>query len=122
MHEHHKKILLVEDDYDIRDAVTVVLEYEGYEVNAVTNGQEALELLHRDSDFCMILLDLMMPVMDGTQFREAQLKDPLLDRIPVVLLSAAHGLKYKAEALHVSGYIPKPPRFDELRGVVDSLC
>ena len=65
-------ILIVDDDPDIRDSLKEVLEDEGYEVNGVANGREALDYLRKSPRPCVILLDLMMPVMDGWQFRKEQ--------------------------------------------------
>src|SRR5579862_4602951 len=65
-------ILIVDDDPDIRDSLKEVLEDEGYEVNGVANGREALDYLRKSPRPCVILLDLMMPVMDGWQFRREQ--------------------------------------------------
>jgi CheY-like chemotaxis protein len=82
-------VLLVEDDGDLRDAMADTLEESGYSVAAVSNGLECLEWLREaDRPPSLILLDLMMPVMDGWQFRVEQLKDPKLAAIPVVILSA----------------------------------
>lgn len=82
-------ILLVEDDGDLRDAMADTLEESGYSVAAVSNGLECLEWLREaERPPSLILLDLMMPVMDGWQFRIEQLKDPKLAGIPVVILSA----------------------------------
>jgi CheY-like chemotaxis protein len=85
------KILLVEDDPDVRDAVAETLQENGYEVIAAENGAEALELLEAaESPPSLILLDLMMPVMDGWGFREAQRKLERYANVPVVALTA-HG-------------------------------
>jgi CheY-like chemotaxis protein len=82
-------ILLVEDDPDLRDAMTDVLERGGHRTKAASNGLEALEWLQETArPPALILLDLMMPVMDGWQFREEQLKDPRLAPIQVAVLSA----------------------------------
>src|SRR5262249_26330672 len=93
--EHH--ILLVEDDGDTRDGITPVLEGVGYKVESVTNGQEALDQLRTSTaPPCLILLDLMMPVMDGWQFRDEQQRDPFLSSIPVVVVSADGNVDQKA--------------------------
>lgn len=101
-------ILVVDDDDSIRWLVTEILEDVGYQVVSARNGREALSFL-RDVDELpsLILLDLMMPVMDGAQFRSAQLRDPLLHHIPVIVLSAGK-CATQAEALKADGFIPKP--------------
>ena len=83
------EILLVEDDSDLREATASALEESGYRVATAVNGLEGLEWL-RDTEHrpLLILLDLMMPIMDGWQFRIEQRKDPALAAIPVVILSA----------------------------------
>jgi CheY-like chemotaxis protein len=80
--------LLVDDNEDIRAAVTEILREEGYSVAIAVNGKEALEMLMRAPLPRLILLDLMMPIMDGWQFLAARRADPDLNRIPVVILSA----------------------------------
>jgi CheY-like chemotaxis protein len=81
-------ILVVDDDPDIRDSLREVLEDEGYTVNTVANGREALDYLHRSPRPCVILLDLMMPVMDGWQFRREQKQDPAIAAIPLIVITA----------------------------------
>lgn len=82
-------ILVVDDDPDIRDSLREVLEDEGYEVASVGNGQEALDHLKAASPRpCVILLDLMMPVMDGWQFRREQKLDPEIADIPLIVITA----------------------------------
>jgi len=81
-------ILLVDDNEEIRSAVSELLEDEGYRVATAVNGKEALDVLKRGPLPRLILLDLMMPVMDGWQFLAVRRADPALSRIPVVILSA----------------------------------
>ena len=76
-----KSILLVEDDADIRDAIAYLLTDEGYEVACASNGREALSYLHDGLTPSLILLDMMMPGMDGISFREAQALEPALASI-----------------------------------------
>ena len=80
---------MVDDDPDIRDSLREVLEDEGYEVACVGNGREALDHLKTASPRpCVILLDLMMPVMDGWQFRREQKQDADIADIPLVVITA----------------------------------
>jgi CheY-like chemotaxis protein len=104
----HSRVLLVEDDDEIREALTDVLEQQGYLVEGARNGREALDLLHDHEAPRVILLDLMMPVMDGWQFRHAQLEDPLIARIPVVVLSAVANLRSRGADLHAAECLAKP--------------
>jgi len=112
-------VLLVEDDLDIAEAILDVLMDEGYEVAHATNGREALELLHTQPRPAVILLDLMMPEMDGPQFRAEQLRDPALSSIPVVVLSADRLVAQKAKELGVWGYVTKPLQPDQLVSIVE---
>jgi CheY-like chemotaxis protein len=112
-------ILLAEDDDDLREAMLDTLEDAGYRVVAVPNGQEALSWLHETEQLpSLILLDLMMPVMDGWQFREAQRNDPKAATVPVVILSAM-GTHPSIEAVE---YLKKPTKVAPLIAVVERFC
>jgi signal transduction histidine kinase len=101
-----KRILLVEDDHSIREAVHGVLEDAGYQVLQAKNGRDALERLRSGGPPDLIVLDLRMPVMDGWEFRAAQKNDPNLASIPVLAVSADGSAK--AEAIAADGYLRKP--------------
>jgi CheY-like chemotaxis protein len=81
-------ILVVDDDPDIRESLKEVLQDEGYTVSCVANGREALEYLQKSPRPCVILLDLMMPVMDGWQFRREQKQNPAIADIPLIVITA----------------------------------
>lgn len=112
------KILVVEDDQDIAEAMIDVLVDEGYLVAHASNGREALDLLHKQLAPAVILLDLMMPEMDGPQFREAQLSEPELASIPVIIISADRKVEEKARALGARDYAVKPLDPDRLVSLV----
>src|SRR5919206_1695644 len=97
------EVLVVEDDFAIRETLRELLEDEGYRVAWAANGKEALARLHERAPR-VILLDLMMPVMDGWEFRVAQQRDPALASIPVVVISADHGLEQKVSSLAVDAW------------------
>jgi CheY-like chemotaxis protein len=103
-----RRILLVEDDELTRSALAVTLQSQGYTVSCAANGQEAIEQLRQGPLPQLILLDLMMPVMDGWRFRREQTRDPGLASIPVVIVSADSALSERAALLEVSGYLEKP--------------
>jgi CheY-like chemotaxis protein len=103
-----RRILLVEDDPATRDALTLVLGLEGYQVTVAADGKEALDLLRRQEPPGLILLDLLTPVMDGWQFRREQAADPKLADIPVVIISGADHVEHEAASLGAAGYIRKP--------------
>jgi CheY-like chemotaxis protein len=110
-----KPIMIVEDDIDIRDSLKEALELEGYEVYTAGDGKQGLELLDKIPRPGLILLDLMMPVMNGWQFLEKMKEDTVLATIPVVAVTAAgeRGESAKADAL-----IKKPVDLDALLDVV----
>jgi CheY-like chemotaxis protein len=116
------RILVVEDDEATRDALTLVLQASGYQVTTAANGQEALDALREPSPPCLILLDLMMPVMDGWQFRALQRQDPALAVIPVVLVSADGNTPQKAASLGAAGFIQKPVDVHALLDTVQRHC
>lgn len=113
------RILLVDDDADIRDTLSEFLQDEGYEVLCAQNGREALEHLRRPPSPCVILLDLSMPVMDGLEFRVEQMKDPSLAAIPVVIVTAGKQLRDVPAELPV---VPKPPNLDKLMSLIRRYC
>jgi len=116
-------ILLVEDDFAIRETVAEVLEGEGFQVTCAANGQEALRRLGEAvSRPEVILLDLMMPVMDGWEFRTAQRSDPRYAAIPVVVLSAGAGAEGSLARLAPDAFLTKPFELDRLLDLVGRYC
>jgi CheY-like chemotaxis protein len=115
-------ILIVEDDHDIREALTQILEDEGYPVRGAANGREALDAVATGPLPSLILLDLMMPIMNGWQFRAEQMKDSRLSAVPVLVISADPGLQPKASALGVAGVLKKPIALDDLLSAVKAWC
>ena len=101
------RILLVEDDPEARDEMASALRSEGYDVVAAGDGQEALEELRRAAP-ALILLDLMMPVMDGFEFRVRQMQDPALAEIPIIVLSGGWDVQRKSAALGATACLQKP--------------
>jgi CheY-like chemotaxis protein len=122
MSDHRHAVLLVEDDHDSRDALQTLLTAHGHEVVCAGDGDEALALVQRGFEPCVILLDLMMPRKSGWQFRDEQLRVPELARIPVILLSGAGALADKAKALGVAEYLDKPVDVDALLAIIDRHC
>ncbi|MDQ6893582.1 MAG: response regulator [Acidobacteriota bacterium] len=82
------RLLVVEDDPDLRDALSDALSASGYSVDCAVNGREALDYLEITPPPCLVLLDLMMPVMNGWEFRAEQVRNEKIASIPVVLLTA----------------------------------
>ncbi len=115
-------ILVVEDDEEIRASLALVLESQGFAVYTAADGRQAIDVLREAHDKPrLILLDLMMPVMDGWAFRAAQLADPELAQIPVVILSAAQDVRRQAEALHADGFLAKPLNVPKLLDAIDTV-
>jgi CheY-like chemotaxis protein len=118
-----KQVLVVDDDPAIRDFLTEILKDEGYAVVAAADGQEALDRLQEPSlTPCLIVLDLMMPKMNGWQFRAAQQHDPALTSIPVVVLSARPDIATEAAMVGVNAYLPKPIDLNILVDIVARFC
>ncbi len=116
------KVLVVEDNDDIRENLSEILEDEGYQVVAAENGQVALELLERTALPSVILLDLMMPIMNGWQLRSELLERPALAELPVILLSARTDVKTTAKALGVVAGLRKPISLPSLLQLVKAHC
>lgn len=114
-------ILLVEDEAAIREVIEAVLEAEGYRVVSTTNGADALDVLRGGLRPCMIILDLMMPVMDGWEFRTAQLRDSDLLKIPTVVYTAVGNVRETVERLNVAGGFEKGD-FSEMLRFVEQFC
>ena len=115
-------ILVVEDNDDVREMMAVTLELEGHEVATAINGRDALNKLHTGGKPCLILLDLMMPVMNGWEFQRALEHDPDPDLrdVPIVVVSAATtDMMKRTEA---AAYLPKPIDLDQLLDVVVDFC
>jgi CheY-like chemotaxis protein len=103
-------VLIVEDDLDTREMLGRFLELEGYKVETAENGRRALERLGSGVGACVILLDLMMPVMDGWAFRRAQRLDPEIADIPVIVLTASGNIRH--DELAAAAVFAKPLPFE----------
>jgi signal transduction histidine kinase len=114
-----RRILLVEDDPDIRISLQSILAEEGFEVVACSNGRDALARLGSMAAPDLIILDLMMPVMDGWQFRIQQKNDPALAQIPVIAISA--DASSKAAAIDAAAYLSKPFDHAALMGAIERV-
>ena len=115
-------VLIIEDDPDMQTLERMALESEGYDVTAVSNGSEGLQRLETARP-CVIVLDLMMPVMDGLMFLTIRRRYGLGADIPVICLSAAGpALMEEAHRLGADACMHKPTDFDELCGLVEKYC
>ena len=116
----HRPVLIVEDDADLREMMAQLLALEGYVATTVANGLEALEYLERGDKPDVILLDLMMPVMDGWEFRRQQQAVPTLAKVPVIILSAID--QRRAAEVDAVAFLKKPLDFDRLLELVRRFC
>lgn len=118
-----KKVFVVEDDQDIREALTELLESEGYEVTTAENGQIGMDKLSAASQLPnLILLDLMMPVKDGFQFYAEKSANPIFSDVPVIVMSADGHILDKQKQMRAQAYIKKPVDIDHILRVVDQYC
>jgi CheY-like chemotaxis protein len=116
------RILIVEDDADFRDTLAELLQFEGYQVTQAGNGREALAHLRQSAPPCLILLDLMMPEMNGWEFREAQRQDPALAQIPVAVVTGVRNDAQTLAAFGAVGYFQKPVNVSDLLTTVARYC
>lgn len=107
-------ILLVEDDVDIRELLAELLVDEGYRVDSAADGHEALRVLREGLQPNLILLDLMMPLMGGMEFRAVQQADPGLAHIPVIVFTADAAIADKASSMGIAAAVKKPIDFESL--------
>jgi len=112
-------VLVVDDDPDILQTLALCLSTEGYRVLMAANGRQALDLLLKEKPAC-ILLDLMMPVMDGWQF-VGELETRGWRKTPLLILSADRAVQGHAQKLKAEAYLAKPFDLDELLGKVSQL-
>lgn len=121
-------IFIIEDSPDIQESLKQLFDFEGYQSEVASNGQEALEILTANADKGiipdLILLDLMMPIMDGPHFRQKQLElsDKRLSEIPVVVMTADGHIAEKSDKIGGKAFLKKPVDIDVLLNTVHRLC
>lgn len=118
----HPTILLIDDHEDIRDGLEVVLRQEGYGVETAANGREALDRLRAGFRPCIIMMDLMMPIMTGYEFRKEQLTYPELKDIPLIVYSGVTNMRDSAPQLQAAAYAEKPMEVDRIIALVRHHC
>jgi len=117
-----RQVLIVEDDADTRETLEEIFRDSGVCAAGAANGLEALTYLRSHPGTPVILLDLVMPVMDGWRFRTEQQQDPQLASIPVVIVSGMDDLPRETARLHADGYMDKPYNVDHLLQLVRRYC
>ena len=120
MHERIGRVLLVEANVDAREAMTAFLEAEGYDVVGAANGQDALVHLRASPIFCVILLDLGTPAMDGWEFWAEHVREPATASVPVVIMSLEGLLAQRDGAMAVVS--PGPVEWKHLLETVQHHC
>lgn len=117
-HSGSNVVLVVDDDPDILEALSEILEAEGFDIRRARNGKEALEKLEPDPPQ-LILLDLMMPVMDGWEFAQRlRQRPPRVANIPIIVLSADRNVSNKAAEIGAVGHLAKPFELNDLLDMV----
>jgi DNA-binding response OmpR family regulator len=111
----------VDDDEDLRTALGHFLAEEGFQVHTARDGRDALTLLREIEPPGLILLDLMMPVMNGSQFLAERGRDAALSRIPVVIMSA-WTKEWRGETVGAEDVVTKPVRPEQLLALVERYC
>ena len=114
-------ILVLDDDEGMRVPLCRVLEFDGHRTVQATNGRDGLRLLRDGLDPCLIIMDLMMPEVDGFAFRAAQVADPRLAEIPTIVLTAS-ALTVGTNALNASAVVTKPVTVGRVLALVDAYC
>ena len=117
-----RPILIVDDDHGIRGVLTQILQDEGHRVSTASNGLEALQTLRKSLRPCVILLDLMMPVMNGWEFMSRRSQDDGISDIPVVVISADQQAREKATAIGAEDCLEKPIDLNRLIDTVERYC
>ena len=117
-----KQILVIEDDNSIRELLVELLESEGYTVTSAINGLDGLKKLEKGSLPNLILIDLMMPVMDGYSFRIEQLKSDIWSNIPTVVMSAEATAKEKMKNFNITAFLSKPVELETILKTVADYC
>ncbi|MEK8023972.1 MAG: response regulator [Candidatus Hydrogenedentota bacterium] len=115
-------VLIVDDDEDIRVMLADLLTGEGYPVATAGHGREAIAYLRSGKLPCIIVLDLMMPVMNGWEFRAEQMKDPVFSSVPTVLFTGVADLAAEAKSLKATGYVTKSAHYHAVLDMVKRYC
>lgn len=115
-------ILIVDDDDDIREVLAIVLRSEGHEVEEAVDGLDALVRLRRGCSPSLILLDLMMPRLDGEGLTREVRSDPRIAHVPVCVISGHPAAREKASQLGAVGYLVKPIELEQLSALIHSVA
>ncbi len=120
--EAHPMVLVVDDDFDIRDGITELLQFHGLTVSTASNGAEALDRLRQGLRPRLILLDLWMPVMDGEAFCKIVREDAALSTIPICIISADAAGAIRLTRSGAAAFLPKPLQIDALLETLERVA
>ena len=115
------RVMLIEDDFILRAHLAELMMIEGYVVSCAADGAEALRRLQHEPTPALILVDIVMPRVDGITFRRAQLRDPVLKKIPTIALTALKNVG-DVRRLAFTGVVHKPLNFNRLMDVLTRVC
>jgi CheY-like chemotaxis protein len=119
----NRVVMIVEDDPDVRETIAEILVDAAYQPLLASNGKEALEHLRSAAPKpCVILLDIMMPVMNGWEFRAQQRSEAGLSAIPVVVITAHADASRAATEMEAAGFLRKPVKLESLLASVSHFC
>lgn len=117
-----RPVMIIEDDPDILETLREILEYEGHDVVAISGGEEALLQLQAGVHPALILMDLMMPGVNGWGLAEHLRRDPSLNPIPIVILSGVQDIEQQAKSVGAAGCLLKPVQVERLLEIVNRYC
>lgn len=115
-------VLVIDDEDDAREAMQILLNGEGYECEDAVNGREAVQKIEGGLRPCVMVLDLMMPVMDGVAFRRWQLDNPAVAHVPVIACSGMGSLDTAVEGLQFNAVVAKPDLYGRVVTWVRIFC
>lgn len=117
-----KTILLIEDNKGIQECLSFVMEEAGYSLTIAWNGQEALNLLRKAPLPSLIILDVMLPILNGLELREIMKEDVYLKNIPIIILTAKIGIEKTLQLYSNECFIAKPFDLPKLLYAVEQFC
>jgi CheY-like chemotaxis protein len=116
------RVLVIDDDEGVRTAMRRHLQHAGFDVISAASGAEGLALMQSDSSICLVLLDMIMPAMDGWGVRRRQMDDPRLAKVPAIILTGAPLPSLVHDQLKAADYLLKPVGHAHLISVVSNYC
>lgn len=116
------RVLVIDDDEGVRSVMRKQLAAAGFDVVAASTGAEGIDIMRADPSFKVVLLDMIMPAMDGWGFRQVQLADPVLAAVPAIVLTGAPLPSLIHDQLKAADYLLKPVGRDHLISVVSNYC